>query len=218
MTLLPLPYARHALEPWLGRETVTLHYEKHHAGYLKKLLELTAGRPGRVTSLEWIIRSSEGAIFENAAQIWNHDFYWRSMQPDGGGAPVGAVHEAILDGFGSYERLRREFLDAGTGHFGAGWLWLVLHGDRLQITTTHDADLPLRTGDTPILCADLWEHAYYLDYRNERARYLEAFIDHLANWEFALANWSDAAARASTRTPITEGSAAPARPPLARSR
>jgi Fe-Mn family superoxide dismutase len=202
VTLQPLPYARHALEPHIGRETVTLHYEKHHAGYVEKLNELTAGRPGKVTSLEWIVRSSEGAIFDNAAQSWNHDFYWRSMHPDGGRAPSGEVHEAILGSFGSFERFRRDFLEAGTGHFGSGWLWLVLHGDSLQITTTHDADLPLRYGDTPILCADLWEHAYYLDYHNERARYLEAFIDHLANWEFARVNWSDAAtARARTSDP-----------------
>lgn len=196
VTLKPLPYDKHALEPHIGRETVALHYEKHHAGYVKKLKELIAGKPEETASLEQIIRSSEGAIFDNAAQIWNHDFYWRSMHPDGGGAPKGEVNEAIIGNFGDFERLRREFLEAGTGHFGSGWLWLVSHRDSLRITTTPDADLPLRYGDTAILCADLWEHAYYLDYHNERARYLEAFLDHLANWEFARANWSNAVASA----------------------
>ena len=191
--LKPLPYGQRALEPHVGRKTVALHYEKHHAGYVKKLNELVTGKPEATESLESMIRSSEGAIFNNAAQIWNHDFYWRSMHPDGGGAPEGALNEAIVGNFGSFERLRDEFLEAGAGHFGSGWLWLVSHRDGLRITTTPDADLPLRYGENALLCADLWEHAYYLDYHNERARYLEAFFDHLTNWEFAQANWSNAA-------------------------
>jgi len=194
--LEPLPYDQRALEPRIGRETVALHYEKHHAGYVKKLNELVADRPEATATLESLIRSSEGAIFDNAAQIWNHDFYWRSMHPDGGGAPEGALNEGILASFGGFEQLRREFLEAGTAHFGSGWVWLVSHHGRLRITTTPDADLPLRYGDVSILCADLWEHAYYLDYHNERARYLEAFFDHLANWDFALANWTRAATSA----------------------
>ena len=198
LTLAPLPYAKTALEPHIGRETVTLHYEKHHGGYVKKLKELIAGKPEEAESLEWMVRNSEGAIFDNAAQIWNHDFYWRSMRPHGGGAPEGAMKEAITTSFGGWDPLRRELLEAGTAHFGSGWLWLVAHQDRLRVTTTPDADLPLRYGDTAILCVDLWEHAYYLDYHNERARYLEAFLDHLANWDFAGANWtSSSAARAS---------------------
>jgi superoxide dismutase, Fe-Mn family len=192
-TLEPLPYEKHALEPYIGRQTVELHYERHHAGYVKKLNALIAGKPEETAGLKWMIRNSEGAIFDNAAQIWNHDFYWRSMHADGARAPEGALKEAIVGNFGSLERMRRQFLDAGTGHFGSGWLWLVAHRDRLRITTTPDADLPLRYGDTPILCADLWEHAYYLDYHDQRARHLEAFVDHLANWEFAEANWSNAA-------------------------
>ena len=190
----PLPYDKHALEPHIGRETVALHYEKHHAGYVKKLKELVAGKPEETESLEWIIRTSEGAIFDNAAQIWNHDFYWRSMHPDGGGTPEGTLNAAIVDNFGGFEALRRKFLEAGTGHFGSGWLWLVSHREGLRITATPDADLPLRYGETPILCADLWEHAYYLDYHNDRPRYLCAFFDHLANWEFAQTNWSNAKA------------------------
>ena len=195
VTLKPLPYEKHALEPHIGRETVALHYEKHHAGYVKKLNELIAGKPEATASLEQMICRSEGAIFDNAAQIWNHDFYWQSMHPDGGGAPEGELDEAIIANFGDFERLRRNFLDAGTAHFGSGWLWLVSHRDSLRITTTPDADLPLRYGDTAVLCVDLWEHAYYLDYHNDRARYLEAFVDHLANWEFARTNWNVAQAK-----------------------
>lgn len=188
MMFKPLPYDTHALEPHIGRETVTFHFAKHHAGYARKLKELIAGKPQEKQSLEWIVRTSEGAIFNNAAQIWNHDFYWRSMHPGGGGAPSGPLDEAIVAGFGSFAKFRDAFLEAGAGHFGSGWLWLALHRDRLRITTTHDADLPLRHGEIPLLCADLWEHAYYLDYRNERARYLETFVDHLVNWEFAAEN------------------------------
>jgi Fe-Mn family superoxide dismutase len=134
------------------------------------------------------------------------------MHPAGGGSPSGALYEAILGSFGSFEGLRRDFLEAGSGHFGSGWLWLVLHRDSLQITTTADANLPLRDGDTPILCADLWEHAYYLDYHNERARYLEAFIDHLANWDFARVKWSDAMT-ARAETSASAGCRAPGEPP-----
>ena len=216
--LKPLPYDTDALEPHIRRETVALHYEKHHAGYARKLKELIAGKPEAKESLERIVRTSEGAIFNNAAQIWNHDFYWRSMRPDGGGAPSGGLKQAIIAGFGGDEKLRRDFVKAGAGHFGSGWLWLVSRRGRLRITTTHDADLPLLHGDTPILCADLWEHAYYLDYRNERARYLETFIDQLANWEFATANWSHAAAsdpRAQTPGASRESMARPARLELA---
>ncbi len=194
LILKPLPYDKQALEPHISRETVTLHFEKHHGGYAKKLNELIAGKREETATLEWMIRCSEGAIFNNAAQIWNHDFYWRSMHPDGGGAPSGALNDAITRDFGGFEHLRKEFLEAGANHFGSGWVWLVLHGDSLLISTTHDADLPGQHGDTAILCADLWEHAYYLDYHDERARYLETFVDHLANWEFAEANWSTAAA------------------------
>jgi Fe-Mn family superoxide dismutase len=196
MLIKPLPYDSNALEPHIGRETVTLHYTKHHVGYAKKLEALVAGKPEATATLSWLIRRSEGAIFNNAAQIWNHNFYWRSMQPAGGGTPSGPLNTAINATFGSFERLRGDFLAAGADHFGSGWLWLVSRGGVLRITTTADADLPCRHGDTPILCADLWEHAYYLDYHDERARYLEAFIDHLVSWEFAGANWSRAAGSA----------------------
>jgi Fe-Mn family superoxide dismutase len=156
VTLKPLPYDEHALEPQIGRETVALHYGKHHAGYVKKLNELIAGKPEETVSLEQMIRHSEGAIFDNAAQIWNHDFYWQSMHPDGGGAPDGELYEAIVGNFGDFERLRRNFLDAGTAHFGSGWLWLVSHRDTLRITTTPDADLPLRYGETCLVLGVVW--------------------------------------------------------------
>ena len=192
LKLTPLPYAANALEPFIGRETVAIHHEKHHAGYVKKLKELIAGKAEENESLEQIIVRAEGAIFENAAQIWNHDFYWRSMREGGGGAPSGDLHEAIVGRFRTLDRLRAQFIDTGVDHFGSGWLWLVWRHRTLRIMTTSDADLPLRYGMTPLLCADLWEHAYYLDYRNDRKSYLEAFIDHLANWEFAAANWQAA--------------------------
>jgi Fe-Mn family superoxide dismutase len=189
-TLRPLPYPRNALEPHIGRETVALHYERHHAGYLRKLAELIAGTPEEHESLESIIRIADGPVFNNAAQVWNHDFYWRSMDPRGGGAPRLGLASAIEASFGSFEASRSAFLKAGGEHFGSGWLWLVAERGGLAVVTTADADLPLRHGAVPLLAADLWEHAYYLDYRNERAAYLEAFFDNLANWEFAAANWS----------------------------
>jgi Fe-Mn family superoxide dismutase len=189
VTLKPLPYDVRALEPHIGAETVALHYEQHHAGYVKKLNALIAGKPEETVGLDQLIRRSAGVIFDNAAQVWNHEFYWQSMHPDGGGVPEGDLSDAILRKFVSFERFRSDFLDAGVAHFGSGWLWLVSHRDRLRITTTPDADLPLGHDDSAILCVDLWEHAYYLDYRADRARYLESFVDHLADWEFARTNW-----------------------------
>jgi Fe-Mn family superoxide dismutase len=197
-TLKPLPYSKNALEPHLGKETLSLHYEKHHAGYLKKLKKLIEGKPEANESLEWILCSAEGPVFENAAQVWNHDFYWRSMHPDGGGTPDDALGDAVEVCFGGLDGLRKIFLQAGKDHFGSGWLWLIGDRGRLRVTTTHDANLPLRYGQVPLVTADLWEHAYYLDYHNERARYLEAFFDHLINWEFAASNWTAAATAPAT--------------------
>jgi Fe-Mn family superoxide dismutase len=191
--LEPLPYADFALEPYLGRATLVLHHQKHHAGYLEKLEKLIGDKPEAEKSLEAIILEAEGEVFDNAAQVWNHDFYWRSMKPGGGAEPTGRFAEALLADFGSFRAFRSAFLDAGQSHFGSGWLWLVLYGNRLRVLTTPDADLPLVYRATALLCADLWEHAYYLDYHNERGKYLEAFLDHLANWEFAAANWGRAA-------------------------
>jgi len=192
LTMKPLPYPKNALEPHIGRETVTLHYDKHHAGYLKKLKELIANKPEATATLEWLVRTADGPVFENAAQVWNHDFYWRSMHPDGGGEPEGAFARQLVAGFGSFQSFRSQFLEMGAAHFGSGWIWLVEHRGRLRLATTPDADLPLRYCGTPLFCADLWEHAYYLDYHNERVKYLEAFVDRLVNWDFAALNWKSA--------------------------
>jgi Fe-Mn family superoxide dismutase len=197
--LRPLPYPADALEPHIGRETVARHHEKHHAGYLKKLKELIEGRPEEQESLERIVRSADGPVFDNAAQVWNHDFYWRSMDPKGGGAPRVGLAAAIQASFGSFAAFRGAFLTAGGEHFGSGWLWFVAQRRALAVVTTANADLPLRRGAVPLLTADLWEHAYYVDYRNERGAYLEAFFDHLANWDFAAANWSQVGSKSEWR-------------------
>ena len=194
--LKPLPYADSALEPHIGRATLTLHHGKHHAGYLAKLKELIGGTPAAEDDLETIILDADGPVFDNAAQVWNHDFYWKSMKPDGGGQPSGRFSLALERDFGSFEGFRRTFLEAGEHHFGSGWLWLVHYEDRLRVLTTSDADLPMVYQATALLTADLWEHAYYLDYHNERARYLEAFVDQLIDWDFAAANWNEVAQKA----------------------
>lgn len=190
--LPPLPYADAALEPWLGRQTLALHHGEHHAGYLEKLKKLIGEdvKPGE--TLESIVLSSTGPVFENAAQAWNHAFLWRSMAPAprGGAPPQGAFAAAIEARFGSLAKLRREWIEIGRTHFGSGWLWLVVDDSELRVLSTQDADLPLRHGQAPLLTCDLWEHAYYLDYHHERERYLENFFDHLADWSFAAANWS----------------------------
>jgi len=188
--LEPLPYARDALAPHLSSETLALHHGKHHAGYVKKLNSLVADTLQADADLESLVRTAHGPVFDNAAQIWNHDFSWRSKKPGGGGPPasdLAAVIRTTFDGIGGF---RDAFVRAGESHFGSGWVWLLAHGARLGIVTTSDADCPLRHGETALLAADLWEHAYYVDYRNERARYLRAFVDHLLNWDFATRNWS----------------------------
>ncbi len=188
--LEPLPYARDALAPHLSSETLALHHGKHHAGYVKKLNARVADTPWANADLESLVRTAEGPIFDDAAQIWNHDFYWRSMKPGGGGRPENALLAAIRAEFGSIGHFRDAFVDAGESHFGSGWVWLACSGERLLVASTHDADCPLRHGEIALLAADLWEHAYYVDYRNERKKYLRAFVDHLLNWDFASANWA----------------------------
>ena len=197
--LPPLPYAKDALEPHLGAETLEFHYEKHHRAYLTKLQKLLAGKPLADRSLVEIIRESDGAVFNNAAQVWNHTFYWNSMSPKGGGAPAGAVKSAIESAFGSFDRFRSQFVEAAVGVFGTGYVWLVQDRDRrLAIRGMEDANTPLKAGTaTPILTCDVWEHAYYLDYRHERPKYVETFIDRLANWAFVAENLEPARARRS---------------------
>jgi Fe-Mn family superoxide dismutase len=188
--LEPLPYPRDALAPHLSSETLALHHGKHHAGYVKKLNELVAGTPQADADLESLVRNAVGPVFDNAAQIWNHDFYWRSMKPDGGGRPGDDLLAAIRAEFGSLGSFRDTLVRTGEAHFGSGWLWLSWSGERLRLASTHDADCPLKQGEVALLGVDLWEHSYYVDYRNERKKYLRAFIDRLANWDFASANWA----------------------------
>jgi len=189
--LPPLPYEKTALAPHLTEETFSYHYEKHHNAYVTNLNKLTEGTPDADKSLEDLIKSSEGGIFNNAAQVWNHTFYWHSMKPEGGGKPSGALAEAIDRDFGSFDKFKEEFTAAATTQFGSGWAWLVKGADgKLKVTKTGNADCPLRNGDTPLLTIDVWEHAYYIDYRNARPKYIETFLNSLANWDFAAQNFS----------------------------
>jgi Fe-Mn family superoxide dismutase len=181
-----LPYAMDALKPHLSAETLEYHHGKHHAAYVNNLNNLTKGTPNESKSLEEIIKTApSGGLFNNAAQHFNHSFYWKSLAAKAGGPPKGAVADAIKSGFGSFDDFKKKFTDAATTHFGSGWAWLVRKPDgSLAIEATHDAGTPLTSGNKPILTCDVWEHAYYIDYRNARPRYIEAFWN-LVNWDFA---------------------------------
>jgi superoxide dismutase, Fe-Mn family len=184
-----LPYAMDALKPHLSAETLEYHHGKHHAAYVTNLNNLTKGSPNESKSVEDIIKTApSGGLFNNAAQHFNHSFYWKSLAPKAGGAPKGAIADAIKSGFGSFDEFKKKFTEAATTHFGSGWAWLVRKPDgSLAIEATHDAGTPLTSGNRPILTCDVWEHAYYIDYRNARPRYVEAFWN-LVNWEFASDN------------------------------
>ena len=187
----PLPYPKNALEPHLSAETLELHYEKHHKGYLEKLRKGIEGKPEAERSLEDLIRTAEGEIFNNAAQVWNHTFYWKSLRPDGGGKPKDELLGVLESSFGSLDSFRERFADAAIRQFGSGWAWLVQSPTgRLSGRSSSDAENPLQLSLTPLLTLDVWEHAYYVDYRNERARYVKAFLDHLLNWDFVASNLS----------------------------
>ena len=188
ITLPPLPWAEDALNPHISPETIQFHYGKHHNAYVTNLNKLIDGTPNASKSLEEIVKSSEGGVFNNAAQVWNHTFYWNSMKPGGGGKPTGALLEQINASFGSYEKLREELTAAATTQFGSGWAWLVKDGGKLAVKKTSNAETPLTTNAKPLLTIDVWEHAYYIDYRNLRPKYIETFFDHLANWDFAASN------------------------------
>lgn len=197
-TLLPLPYAEDALAPHMSAETLAYHHGKHHKAYVDNLNKLVADSPLAALSLdELIVRTREAAdgperkIFNNAAQAWNHSFFWQSMRPGGGGAPAGRLADQLASTFGSVEAFATQFREQGAAHFGSGWVWLVSGDDGLEIMTTHNADLPLAHGRRALLCCDLWEHAYYIDYRYERPRFLDSFTAHLTNWDFAAANLGD---------------------------
>ena len=183
-SLPELPYAKNALEPHISAETLEYHYGKHHQTYVDKLNGLVEGTDKANQSLEDIIRSASGGLFNNAAQVWNHTFYWNCMSPDGGGEPSGKLAEAIERDFGSVDQLKEKFNETAVGNFASGWTWLVQNTDgSLALVNTDDAETPL-TGDArPLLTCDVWEHAYYIDYRNARPKYLDAFW-HLVNWDF----------------------------------
>lgn len=185
----PLPYAMDALAPHLTKETLEFHYGKHHQTYMTNLKKLLEGKPEADKSLEEIVKTSTGGVFNNAAQVWNHTFYWNSMKPNGGGEPTGKLADAIKRDFGNFADFKAQFAAAAVGQFGSGWAWLVKEGEKLKITTTGNAETPMKNGQTCLLTCDVWEHAYYIDYRNLRAKYLETFLASLVNWDFAAANF-----------------------------
>ena len=190
VTLPPLPYATDALEPHLSKENLELHHGKHHNAYVVKLNELKPDATD--AALEQIVLSSDGAVFNQSAQIWNHTFYWKSMKPKGGGEPTGALKAAIDRDFGSFAKFKEEFTNAAITQFGSGWAWLVVEGGKLKVTKTGNADLPQKHGQKPLLTCDVWEHAYYPSYKNLRAKYVEVFLASLANWDFAAENLAKA--------------------------
>jgi Fe-Mn family superoxide dismutase len=192
--LLSLPFERHALAPHLSARAVGLHYVKHYKSYVRILNRLTAGMSESEMPLEEIVLSAPpGRIFNNAAQAWNHEFFWNSLTPGGGGAPNGDLAMAIERDFGSFDRFKKRFTKAATSLFGSGWVWLVLNDRRLKVMQTVNADTPIRHGQTPILTLDVWEHAYYADYHNARAKFVAAFLNHLINWDFAAGNFANSA-------------------------
>jgi Fe-Mn family superoxide dismutase len=185
-----LPYEKNALEPHISAETLEFHYGKHHQTYVTNLNNLIAGTEFESLSLEEIVKKSTGGIFNNAAQVWNHTFYWNSLSPTGGGEPTGALAEAIVATFGSFETFKAELTKTAITTFGSGWAWLVKNADgTLALVSTSNAATPLTAGQTPLLTIDVWEHAYYVDYRNLRPKYVEAFWN-LVNWEFAAQNFA----------------------------
>jgi Fe-Mn family superoxide dismutase len=194
-SLPDLPYAYEALQPYMSRETLEFHHDKHHLAYVNNGNNLLKGTEWEGKSLEDIVRGSYGknpGLFNNAGQHYNHIHFWKWMKPNGGGAIPGELEKAIVDAFGSVDKAKEEFVQAGVTQFGSGWAWLVLDKGKLSVVKTGNADLPLRHGQTPLLTMDVWEHAYYVDYRNARAKYVEAVLKDLANWDFAAANYAKA--------------------------
>lgn len=185
-----LPYAKDALEPHLSKETIEYHYGKHHRTYFDNLSKLIDGTEFADKSLEEIIKSSKGGMFNNAAQIWNHTFYWNCLKPQGGGEPTGPLAEAINKSFGSFAEFKEKFTQTAVTTFGSGWAWLVKNADgQLECVSTSNADCPMTKNQTALLTCDVWEHAYYIDYRNARPKYLEHFWQ-LINWDFVSKNFA----------------------------
>ena len=190
-TLHALPYARNALAPHISEETLDFHYGKHHQAYVTNLNNLIKGTEFESLSLEEIIKKSSAGIYNNSAQIWNHTFLWSSMKPNGGGEPKGALADAIKAKWGSFDDFKKAFQTSAVGNFGSGWTWLVKKADgSVDIVNMGAAGTPLTTGDKALLTIDVWEHAYYIDYRNARPKYVETFLASLANWDFAAANFA----------------------------
>ena len=184
-----LPYAANALEPHISAETLDFHHGKHHQTYVTKLNELSAGTEYADLPLEEVIKRASGGTFNNAAQIWNHSFYWNCLSPTGGGAPTGKIAEAIDASWGSFDKFKEELTQSAATNFGSGWTWLVKNEQgELEILNTSDAGNPLTEGKAPILTIDVWEHAYYIDYRNARPKFIESVMDHLVNWDFVAEN------------------------------
>lgn len=187
-----LPFRENALEPYISGKTLSFHYGKHHQGYVNNTNRLVAGTDMTGLPLEELVKKAAGLenkdLFNNAAQVWNHTFYWHGMKPQGGGKPEGRLMEGLASTFGSFEGFKKAIADAATGRFGSGWAWLVLDGNSLKVTNTLNADTPLAHGQKPLLTIDVWEHAYYLDYQNRRSDYVKAFLDHLLNWRFVSEN------------------------------
>ncbi len=188
-----LPFAYDALEPHMSKETLEFHHDKHHKAYVVNGNKAFEGLPNMGETLEEVVvnaqKQGEGALYNNAGQHWNHTFFWNSLSPNGGGVPEGDLAKAINDSFETFAKFREAFIQGGISQFGSGWVWLVKNADgTLEITKTANADSPLTTNQTALLVCDVWEHSYYIDYRNLRPKYLETFIDSLANWEFAASN------------------------------
>ena len=193
IALPSLPYAENALEPNYSARTISFHYGKHHKAYVDNINKLIAGTDFETRKLEDIIAAATGdparaGMFNNAAQVWNHTFFWNSMRPGGGGSPAGDIGRRIQETFGGYDKFVEQFKAAAVGRFGSGWAWLVLVNGALKITSTANADTPMVGRQTALLTVDVWEHAYYLDYQNRRPDFVQAFLDHLVNWDFVAAN------------------------------
>jgi superoxide dismutase, Fe-Mn family len=187
-SLPPLPYEKNALAPHISAETLEYHHGKHHNAYVVNLNKALEGKPDASKSLEEVILSAEGPVFNNAAQVWNHTFYWSCMKPAGGGKPTGDLAQAIDRDFGSFEKFAEQFTGAATTQFGSGWAWLVSDKGKLSVTKTSNADLPMKHGQKALLTIDVWEHAYYIDFRNARPKYIETFLASLVNWDFVSEN------------------------------
>lgn len=189
--LPPLPYAPDALEPHISKETFDYHYGKHHQAYVTNLNNLIKGTEFEELPLEEIVKKSSGGVFNNAAQVWNHTFFWSSLKPEGGGEPTGALADAIKTKWGSYAAFKEAFTKSAVGNFGSGWTWLVKKSDgSVDLVNTGNAATPLTTADKALVTLDVWEHAYYIDYRNARPKFVETYLDKLVNWDFAAKNFA----------------------------